>query len=200
MPTVAMSKGQNQAPAPSMPWSSRTTPKPSAPRAMAGPASTSRRTRRGRAPRRLALETGRCLGELLVGGEHHPEAGVHRQARAAQGGGDDERHAHPQHGQAEVGGQPGSDAADHAFLRVAGRPAEVETLGTRLAVGARRWGVEGGSAAHRVSIVANEAMRAMRQDPDGTLTAPGRGWTPTRGEVRVVPDGVRRRGRAGLGP
>ena len=55
MPTVAISSGQNTAPAPRKPCTISRRPKPSAPSAIAGPASTRRRTRRGRAPRRLAL-------------------------------------------------------------------------------------------------------------------------------------------------
>ena len=164
-----------------------------------------RRRRRRTRPRARARDGSRSPGrarrsaKLLVGGQHHPQAGVQRHARAPpRAAVTHERRAHPQHGHAEVGGQAGGDAADHAILRVAGRAPVVN---------ARHPAGRGPPVASRVGVLLivrpssqTAAAPDHEDDPDATLTAPARAGTRTRGGIRGVPDGARRRGGAGLEP
>ena len=112
------------------------------------------------APRPLAgaggaLETGCGLLEARVGRQHHPEAGVHGDAEAAERRHQHERRAHPEHGDPEVRRQTTRHPTDERLLRVAvGAPEHRRCEADALTgLGTRRQRVVDWGGAHRGSIV-----------------------------------------------
>ena len=185
-PTVADRSGQNPRPGPSRASITSSTPKPSAPSAIAGPASTRRRTRRGGEPRRVALSRPGCsAAKLLVGGQHHPQAGVDRRRPAPPRAAEQEPRPHPQDRYPRCADSPDGDAADHPGLGVAGRAAE----------GTARGGTAGASRCRTVGSCSSGVHRHAGTRGAGhaaTSLAPptaGRPCGAGRGGPRGIPDG-----------